>query len=243
MRLVTLTRIRPLALMLATLAFGAAPFLTEPFRGYDPAIFPVVINRPAIQPAGFAFSIWGLIYLGLFLHAGYGLLRRSTDPVWDGIRLPLGASLLMGAGWLWLANVDPIWATVLIWAMLGTALVAAFRAHRGAEDRWLRLTPVAVYAGWLSAAASVSLGVVVAGYGWLGNTETAAAMLALVLALAVLVQMRLPRAPEYGLTVIWALIGVVAANAGDNLTVALLAAGGIVIMGLTVASLARHREA
>ena len=80
---------------------------------------------------------------------------------------------------------------------------------------------------------------VVAGYGLLSDTLSAAAMLALVLAIAVSVQMRLGPRPVYGLTVIWALIGVVVVNAGANLTVAILAASGAVIMGLTLLSTRR----
>jgi len=30
-----------LILLIATLAFGVAPFITPPFTGYDPSIFPV----------------------------------------------------------------------------------------------------------------------------------------------------------------------------------------------------------
>ena len=54
-----MTRIAPLILLVATLAFIAAPALTPPFMGYDPGLFPVRIDRPSIQPAGYAFAIWG----------------------------------------------------------------------------------------------------------------------------------------------------------------------------------------
>jgi hypothetical protein len=76
--------------------------------------------------------------------------------------------------------------------------------------------------------------VLLAGYGWLSNTASAAAMLALVLVIAVTVQLRRPTMPVYGLTVIWALVGVVVVNAGDNITVALIAGSGVVIMALTL---------
>ena len=54
-----MARTAPLILLVATLAFIAAPALTPPFMGYDPGLFPVRIDRPAIQPAGYAFAIWG----------------------------------------------------------------------------------------------------------------------------------------------------------------------------------------
>jgi hypothetical protein len=95
-----------LILLLATLAFGVAPFVTPPFTGYDPALFPVRIDRPAIQPAGYAFAIWSVIYLWLIVHAVYGLWQRAAAPAWGPSRLPLAAAVLVGAEWLSIAGAS-----------------------------------------------------------------------------------------------------------------------------------------
>jgi hypothetical protein len=229
---------RALMLLLATAAFGAAPLITPHFTGYDPAGFPVLITRPAIQPAGYAFAIWGVIYLWLALHAAFGLWRRPDRPAWDKVRLPLSLSVALGAVWLAIAGASPIWATAVILIMAISALIAFLRADAGV-DRWLLSAPLAIYAGWLSAAAAVSLGVVLAGYGWLSDTATAALMLAATLTTTVTIQLRQPKMPVYGLTVIWALVGIIAANWSDNLTVAALAGSGVIIMALTLISKAR----
>ena len=225
--------LKPWLVLLAAVAFFVAPFVSPPFTGYEPGMFPVVIDRPYIQPAGYAFSIWGLIYTWLAIHAVFGLVKRADDPAWDATRLPLAGSALMGAVWLAIAGVAPLTATVVIWLMLGLALVALMRADP-ARDRWLLVAPIAIYAGWLTAAAAVSLGVVLAGYGWLSNLASAIAMLALVLAIAVTVQMRKRGVLEYGATVIWALVGVIAANWGDARMVAYVACAGIVVMAGTL---------
>jgi hypothetical protein len=223
---------RAILLLAATCAFGVAPFVTPPFTGYDPGMFPVEIARPSIQPAGFAFSIWALIYVGLIVHALFGLFVRRESAAWDAVRLPMAGSIAIGTVWLWIAPDYPMIATASIWAMLALALMALLRA--AAQDRLLLATPIAIYAGWVTAAANVSLGVVVAGYGLLTDTESAAAMLALALAIAVSVQLRRPADVAYGLTVIWAVIGIIAVNWQPNFTVALLAAGGLVIIGITI---------
>ena len=228
-----MTNSKALILVLATLAFGVAPFVTPPFTGYDPAMFPVYIVRPSIQPAGYAFSIWSVIYLWLIAHAIYGVWKRAVDPAWDKVRLSLTVALVVGAAWLGIAGQSAIWGTVTIWIMAGAAILAFLRADPGV-DRWMLSAPTAIFAGWLSAASAVSTGVLIAGYGWLSDTGSAAAMLALVLAIAVTVQMRRPQMPVYGLTVIWALIGVIVANAGANLTVAVLAASGVAVMVVTL---------
>jgi hypothetical protein len=222
-----------LILLVATLAFGVAPFVTPPFTGYDPAMFPVYIVRPSIQPAGYAFAIWSVIYLWLIAHAVFGVWKRSESAAWDRVRLPLTIAVAVGAVWLWIAGQSAIWGTVTIWIMAGAAILAFLRADP-ATDRWMLSGPTAIFAGWLSAASAVSTGVLIAGYGWLSDTGSAAAMLALVLAIAVTVQMRRPGMPVYGLTVIWALAGVIVANAGANLTVAVMAGSGIAVMAVTL---------
>lgn len=228
-----MTRASPLILLLATLAFGVAPFITPPFTGYDPALFPVRIDRPAIQPAGYAFSIWSVIYIWLILHAIFGLWQRTDHPAWAPSRLPLTVAVLVGTVWLWMAGYSAIWGTATIWLMAGAALTAFLRAPID-PDCWLLSAPTAILSGWLTAAAAVSTGVLIGGYGLLSNTGAALAMLALVLVLALVVQVRKPRMPVYGLTVIWALGGVIAANWGDNLTVAALAGSGIAVMAVTI---------
>lgn len=222
-------RHKALILLVATLVFGVAPFVTPPFTGYDPTRFPVPIERPSIQPAGYAFAIWSVIYLWLILHAVFGLWKRQGSAAWDAVRLPLAVAVGIGAAWLWIAGQSAIWGTVTIWMMAAAAILAFLRADP-AVDRWMLSGPTAIFAGWLTAATAVSTGVLVAGYGWLGDTAAAAAMLALALAVAAVVQRRRAPMPVYGLTVIWALVGVIVANAGANLTVAALAAAGIALM-------------
>lgn len=213
-------------LLLATLAFGIAPFLTPPFTGYDPSRFPVAIERPAIQPAGYAFAIWSVIYLWLIAHAVMGVWKRAGDAAWDAVRLPLTLGVGIGAVWLWIAGNSAVWGTVTIWMMAAGAILAFLRADTGV-DRWMPSGPTAIFAGWLTAASAVSTGVLLAGQGWLGNTAAALVMLAAALALAAWVQGQKPRMPVYALTVIWALAGVIVANAADNVTVTLAAAAGI----------------
>jgi hypothetical protein len=216
-------------LVLVTIAFAISPAFTPNFGGYDPDQFPLRVERPAILPAGYAFSIWGPIYLWLALHALFGLWKRPDDPVWSAVRLPLIGSVAVGAVWLAVAVRSPVMASLLIALMLALALAALVRAPKR-PDRWLLLAPVAVYAGWLTAATGVSVGVLMTGYGWLDNTAAAVVMLCAVLLVAATVQRQIGRAPEYAATVNWALAAVIVANAEANLVVTLVAAAGILVM-------------
>lgn len=213
-----------LILVLSTLAFALAPIVTPPFTGHDPGQFPVEILRPAIQPAGYAFAIWSAIYLWLILHAGFGLWKRQADPAWVKVRPALTLAVVLGTVWLAIAGASPILATGVILVMAAAAITAFLQATT-ARDLWLLSAPLAILAGWLTAAAAVSTGVLLAGYGILGNEEAAIDMMAAVLILGALVQWRKPRMPVYGLTLVWALVGIAVANWGSGTIVAWVAFG------------------
>lgn len=221
-----MNRLWALLCFLAAGAFAASPFVVTGFNGFEASQFPVPIEDPPVQPAGYAFAIWGLIYAWLVVGSGFGLLRRGDDPDWQPMRQPLLVSLVLGAGWLPVAQLSPLAATALIWVMLAAALLALFRT--GDTDRWLQQAPVAVYAGWLTAASCVATGVVLGGHGWLMPTPAALLSLLLAVAIAVIVQYRLHRAPEYGITVIWALIGVIV----NNVQPLNAAVSGLAVLGI-----------
>lgn len=232
--------LRALLLILVTIAFGVASFLTPPFTGFDPAQFPVQIAKPAVQPAGYAFAIWSVIYLWLIVHALYGFWARARSIDWDEVRIPLITSLAIGTVWLAVAGLFPLLATVGILFMLATALVAFLQADEY-YDPWLLSAPLAIYAGWLSAASAVSVGVVLAGYGILSDSLSAFVMIGVVVAVASLVQWLRPRMPLYGLTVVWALVGIVVANLQGNLIVAAAAGGAaFTIASFTYREWRRH---
>jgi hypothetical protein len=217
-------------LFAAVLAFGISPFITQNFQGYDPAHFPVEIARHPIQPAGYAFSLWSLIYLWLAVHAIFGLMKRAEDQAWDRPRLALTLAALIGAVWQPIALISPVWGTITIWPMALAALAAFLQADPG-RDRWLLSAPLALLAGWMTAASSVSTGILIGGYGLMSLVTAAGAMLGLVLLIAIPVQRARPQMPVYGLAVIWALIGIIVANRAETPLVAGLAAFGILLTG------------
>ena len=199
----------PLVVLVLTIAFAASTLWVPDFGGFDPDAFPIPQNNPPVQPAGYAFAIWGVIYLWLLISALFGLLRRRDAQDWAAMRRPLTASLAVGAIWLPAAVLSPILATVLIWTMLVPALIAMWRSPT-TDAAWASW-PIALYAGWLSAASFVAIGLLLAGYGVLDSTITAVAMIICATALASVIQWRLRRAPTYGVAVIWALVGIMVA--------------------------------
>ena len=226
-------RVAAILVFVLAIGFALSPFATGGFAGFRPDQFPVPqINAP-VQPAGYAFALWGLIYLWLFFGAGFGAILRVAASDWQRVRLPLMVSLGIGIFWIPVAQVTVLWATVMIWAMLAGAIWALLRAHY--RDRvWLE-GPVGLYAGWLTAASSVALGLVLAGYGILGAQAAAIAMIGLALVIALAVLVIRPGTPSYGFGVGWALIGVIMRNleTGNMSVITLCIAGLSAIMIVT----------
>lgn len=221
---------RALLTLIFTVTFVVSPLLTDPFSGFRADQLPIPQIDPPIQPAGYAFAIWGLIYGWLVVSAVFGIWKRSTDPAWDVMRTPLIISLALGTPWLWIANQSAIWATVGIFAMAVPAIIATLRAPK--HDRWLARKPVAIYAGWLTAASFVSLGSTMAGYGIaFGATGWAYVGIGLALVVTLSVQIKAPFARAYGLTVVWALVGIIVANGINGIT-ALSVVGIVAIMAV-----------
>ena len=89
-------------------------------------------GEPAITPQGDAFAIWGLIELvSLGLALWLVWFRRRADVgavrVVDALTRPL---LVLSAGftvWLVASVVEPVWATLAVFLVMGLALVAGLR--------------------------------------------------------------------------------------------------------------------
>ena len=216
----------------AAVLFALGPVLVPDFGGFDPALYPIPQENPPVQPAGYAFAIWGVIYLWLVISTGFGLFKRRDAADWAPARVPLLVALVVGSAWLPVALVSPIGAEVLILLMLVTALIAMDRA------------PYALFAGWLTAASFAGLGLIGAGYGLLFG-QVGWAWIAVVLALGTaLIGHRLrPNAIFYPLGVAWALVAIAVQNAGAvwSLTLgALLAA--LFLALLAARAYQRHRR-
>lgn len=222
--------------LVATLAFIAGAYLVS-FSGFAPDQFPVPQIDPPVQPAGYAFAIWGVIFLWLLASAIFGVLRRATDPGWDTVRAPQIVSLGVGSIWNTVANSSPVWASVLILVMLVAALYALISAPKG-DRPWLAW-PLGLYAGWLTAASSVSLGLLAAGFGFTGAIPAALGAIALAGIFAFLI-IRATANAVFGVAVIWALVALITKNLDTATPVAIAAGWAAVVLAGSFALTAKQ---
>jgi len=217
--------------LLAALAFAGSPLLSNGFRGFTPGQFPVISDSWPIVPVGWAFAIWGVIYLWLVLGALVGLVRAFSEPEWQQMRRPLALSLGIGAFWIAAANLQPVLATVMLIFMAATAIAAFLRAPAGVWSAWA----VGLYAGWTTAACGVAIAISLSGQGVLTSQNAAYLCLLGVIAVALAVLWRRAEVLSYAFGVAWALWGVIVANLHrGNLPVVALAAFGLAGVALMV---------
>lgn len=175
-------------------------------------------------PAGYVFSIWGVIYLGLLAYAVYQALPgQRANPRLRSIDLWFVLSCAANVAWLFLWHYERFPLTLLaMLALLGSLIVIYLRLQIGRTsvstgENWLVRLPFSVYLGWVTVAtiANVtSLLDYLAWNGW-GLSDAAWAVIMLSAGTLVAAAMTLTRRDAaYLLVLVWAYIGIAVRHAG-----------------------------
>ena len=146
------------------------------------------------------------------------------------MRPSIAVATAVGATWLPVAMVSPLLAGVLIFVMMVAAIVALHDAPF--LDHWLARAPAGLFAGWLTAASFVSLGLILAGYGLMSQHTAAMTCLVLALLVAGFVIWTVRDTAMYSAAVAWALAGIFISTLTVDRDVATLAGVGALVTGL-----------
>ena len=192
--------------------------------------------------AGYAFAIWGPIFL---LDVVFGIAQASVrvpDARLQRIRVLTAIGFALTSLWMVVFTLQWFWlALAIIWGSLGCLLGAAWlasytRAHpRGPWWQWL---PLSLHAGWVSLAVFLNVAQVVVAFELLPVDRMlpwtlVLFALACLLLLAVVVKLR--GNPWYTLAAVWGLLGVHAKQQASALPGADMAANVALVLALLVA--------
>ncbi|KUI22166.1 hypothetical protein AU193_18020 [Mycobacterium sp. GA-1285] len=196
-------------------------------------------------PAGYVFSIWSVIYLGLIaytVYLGLALAQRRTD---SGAARPIAPWYVLTAAanccWLfaWHHNRFPL--SMLLMIVLLVALIVIYRLQASrpptsALERWTVHIPFRVYLGWISVATIANATITLDDAGWSGfglsEPTWGAIMVAVAAALGLAMILR-HRDMAYGLVIIWALIGI-AVRLHDTTSVLIASLAGAAVVGISL---------
>lgn len=190
-------------------------------------------------PAGYVFSIWGLIYilLGAFVVRGF---IRDDERV-EGLGYLFAISSIINGTWIIAWHWEALAVSlVLMLVLLATLILIVLRLQRSAprslRQRWMVDIPFSVYLGWISVATIANVAVVLSSANWDGfGIGPVAWTIVVIGAAGLLGALSVLRKGDvaYTLVIIWALSGVGAANA-DRLILAGTAWGMGVLLALLI---------
>ncbi len=202
-----------------------------------------------LEAAGYAFSIWSLIYTGLIVYAIYQALPSTKEtPGLRALGWPSVVSM-MGCGlWLLAALYDVKLATMLIIIGAASALCVPLTRRHAVQHRadfWLVVAPLSMLAGWLTIASAINTLTVLTSWGVI-DAGTAPAWAAGGVVAVVLVGVAIATISRnwvYPLPMAWGLAAVWVAEQTDRPNVALLAAGGAAVLLITAIWAGTRRRA
>lgn len=129
-------------------------------------------------PAGFAFSIWGLIYLLLAIYLVYQFIylnkkeNKKKEEFFKKINLVFILTCIANLLWIFSWHYDFIGVSVLIMAVLLFSLLKISNLIQGEkilpkEKRFISI-PFNVYLGWITVATIANITVFLVSVGWKG---------------------------------------------------------------------------
>jgi len=187
-----------------------------------------------ITPAGYAFSIWSLIYLGILAFSVYQILPRNVSR-FRGVRTLFIASCVLNCAWIFFWHQERIGICLVI--LIGLAAVLGLitlqmRSTNGFKEALFTSAPFGLYFGWVSCAMLVNLMVWLQyGAGVAPDTALTAGIILLLLAGAMaLIERATLGNFIYPLAVAWALAAVAVKQSGHTAVVVAAVIGSLTAM-------------
>ena len=183
-------------------------------------------NPTLITPAGYVFSIWGIIYVLLGIFAVFQALpSQAGKDFHKRVGWLFVLSSLLNIVWLFLWQYDYLSLSVVVMFLLLATLIAIYlRLNIGKSKAALREkmavhVPFSVYLGWITIATIADVSVTLVSLAWdgFGISQETWAILVIVIALLITMLVVATRKDiAYGLVIIWALLGIAVKQSGNQ---------------------------
>ena len=199
-------------------------------------------------PAGYVFSIWGIIYLGLIIYTIYQALPTQKDnQALKRIAPVYWLSSLANSIWIFLWHFEVFPLTLI--AMLGllASLLYIYLQLKNSEgsQKWLVKLPFSVYLGWVTVATVANTSQFLFYFNWGGWGITSAVWAVIMIAVASLLGLLMiwrENDTPYLLVLVWAFIGITVSQAPTAIvTTAAWTAVAVLVVGVLI-TLIKHRK-
>ncbi|MDO8325068.1 MAG: hypothetical protein Q7T23_19270 [Phenylobacterium sp.] len=205
-------------------------------------------GNQTLRAAGYAFSIWGLIYLGLAVYALYQVSVAPESPTLQVLAWPSAVAIAGCGAWILASAFNAQWLSVAIIVVSAATLIWGLMRARAAapqpptRDKLLIVWPLSLLAGWLTIASAINILTVLTAQGIISPALSWAVIgITVVLTVGGLVGWRL-RSPVYLAPIAWGLIAVYVAEQADKPVAAWLAAGAALVLVAEALAMLRKRR-
>jgi hypothetical protein len=211
-------------------------------------------NPTLITPAGYVFSIWGVIYVLLGIFVVFQALPSQKGKDYQKRIGPLFIlSSILNVVWLFLWQYEFLaYSVVLMFLLLATLITIYLRLDIGKSlasrlEKFAVQTPFSVYLGWITIASIANVAITLFSVNWNGfgiAQETWAILIIIIALLIALLVLATRRDLAYGLVIIWALVGIAVKQSGNQniVLIAGISAILIAIAEATIILLLRYRH-
>jgi benzodiazapine receptor len=201
-----------------------------------------------VTPAGYVFSIWGVIYVLLLIFAVFQALPSQREkPFLQQISVLFILSSVFNVSWLFLWHYDQIVLSVaLMFALLATLIAIYMRLGIGKTSATLKEKafvhlPFSVYLGWITVASIANVASALVSIQWNGFGLANDTWAVLVIAVALLITLTVIATRKdvaYSLVLVWALVGIAVNQSGyQNIVMAAEISALIIIVALAASIL------
>ncbi|MDY7078003.1 MAG: TspO/MBR family protein [Chloroflexota bacterium] len=205
-------------------------------------------------PAGYVFSIWGLIYLVLGAFAVYQALpAQRENPRLQRIGYLFALSCLANVAWLLLWHYEQFALTVITMLMLLLSLIAIYlrlkigRVRVSAIEEWLVRVPFRIYLAWITVAtiANVTSYLDYVNWSGWGIRPEVWAVIMLIAGAVIASAVGFTRGDAaYMLVIVWAFVGIAVKHAATPLVAtAAWVTTGVVVLMLVASAFLKRRSA
>jgi TspO/MBR family len=205
-------------------------------------------------PAGYVFSIWGLIYIGLIAYAIYQALpaqRQNPRLQATGWWVVLGG--LANCAWIFLWQYQIFVPTVVAMLVLLASLIVVYlrfgigQTKVSTGETWAVRVPFSIYLGWITVATVADISDVLWFVKWNQFGVSAVSWMVVILGAVLIIaglMNFLRRDVAYALVILWALAGIAAKFPQAGIvTVATWVTFGLVAASLIAAFLVKKNPA
>ncbi len=188
-----------------------------------------------VTPAGYAFAIWGIIYLGVIAFSLYQAMPMQLEN-FRKIRTPYLLSCLANSVWIYLWHHELIVASVFAMLVLLASLIA-ININLSKTDSLIARIPFGIYFGWVSVATIVNITICLVYLGVEVSKPNGiligCVLIAVATLLGIVMRFRLPSA-AFPLTIAWAILAIAIKN-GSVIAIDAVSAFGFI--GLLIAAI------